>query len=308
MTSGLIDSDICSRPSSGAWILIGYLPVAKFDHAGLSQNAARLARARLFHHCMKIMLQPLVDAGNNGRMMTSGDGSIRKCFPILACYAIDYPEQCLVCCTRNGITCPKCPATKEDFGENIYYELRNPQDTLDAIREACRQPTATARDEKLKDAGVTGVDEPFWEHLPHCNIHEAVSPDILHQLYQGVIKHCVHWVQVVVGETELDARFQRMPPTHGVRIFKDGISSLSRVSGAEHKQISKQLLGCMIGAAPDQAVRATRALLDFLYLAQYRSHSDETLEYLRDALNEFHENKQIFLDLGARSGMLFVAL
>ncbi|KAI0323362.1 hypothetical protein GY45DRAFT_1264699, partial [Cubamyces sp. BRFM 1775] len=47
-------------------------------------------------------------------------------------------------------------------------------------------------------------------------------------------------------------------------------------------------------------VRAVRALLDFLFLAQYPAHSSETLELLQDALRRFHANKAIFVDLGIR--------
>jgi hypothetical protein len=54
---------------------------------------------------------------------------------------------------------------------------------------------------------------------------------------------------------------------------------------------------------PLGAVRASRALLDFLYLTQYLSHSDETLECLQTALDEFHANKEVFINLDARLGM-----
>lgn len=44
------------------------------------------------------------------------------------------------------------------------------------------------------------------------------------------------------------------------------------------------------------------ALLNFLYLAQYPVHTDETLELLENALASFHDNKDIFVDLGIREG------
>jgi hypothetical protein len=49
-------------------------------------------------------------------------------------------------------------------------------------------------------------------------------------------------------------------------------------------------------------VHSVRALLDFLYLAQYPVHTDETLELLEDALSRFHANKDIFVELGIREG------
>ena len=44
-------------------------------------------------------------------------------------------------------------------------------------------------------------------------------------------------------------------------------------------------------------VKVVRTMLDFLYLAQYTSHTNETLCQLQDSLSEFHNNKPIFVDL-----------
>jgi len=38
------------------------------------------------------------------------------------------------------------------------------------------------------------------------------------------------------------------------------------------------------------------SLLDFAIMAQYRSHTDETIQYLEDNANWFHETKDIFLE------------
>lgn len=75
------------------------------------------------------------------------------------------------------------------------------------------------------------------------------------------------------------------------------------MSRNEHRQLTKQLLGCLVGGMVNpKTIRATRSLLDFAYLAQYQSHSDETLTYLEDALRLFHEDKEVFLTLNAREG------
>lgn len=77
------------------------------------------------------------------------------------------------------------------------------------------------------------------------------------------------------------------------------------VSGNEHKDICKQLLGCLVGAkgVPVGAVRATHALLDFLYLAQYQRHSESSLKYLQAALDDFHKDKAIFTKTMARQSL-----
>ncbi|KAJ6573665.1 hypothetical protein B0H10DRAFT_2236943 [Mycena sp. CBHHK59/15] len=87
----------------------------------------------------------------------------------------------------------------------------------------------------------------------------------------------------------------------------DPADHISRVTGQEHDQMCRFLLGIVIDIPlPDnlsnvRLIRSIRALLDFLYLAQYPIHSDETLAQLDDALNRFHDNKDIFVDLGIRT-------
>ena len=45
-------------------------------------------------------------------------------------------------------------------------------------------------------------------------------------------------------------------------------------------------------------IQAVHALLDFLYLAQYPVHTDDSLELLEDALQCFYDNKDVFVNLG----------
>src|SRR5438477_11325021 len=53
--------------------------------------------------------------------------------------------------------------------------------------------------------------------------------------------------------------------------------------------------------SPARLISAVRALLDFLYLAQYPVHTSKTLSNLSDALDRFHANKDVFIDLGIQN-------
>ena len=83
------------------------------------------------------------------------------------------------------------------------------------------------------------------------------TPDVLHQLYQGVVKHLIHWCSSIMTEAELDARV-------------------------------RSLLPCS----------CYRALLDFIYISQYPSHNKDSLGYLQEALEQYHANKHILIDIG----------
>ncbi|KAG2092950.1 uncharacterized protein F5147DRAFT_585707 [Suillus discolor] len=65
--------------------------------------------------------------------------------------------------------------------------------------------------------------------------------------------------------------------------------------------MARILLGCTMGKARSQVIVCYRALLDFIYVAQYPTHDDSTLQYLTDTLDEFHANKDILQDLGIRN-------
>lgn len=64
--------------------------------------------------------------------------------------------------------------------------------------------------------------------------------------------------------------------------------------------MAKILLGCLVGSITTQGVLAITALLDFIYIAQYTTHDNNTLGYLRDALDRFYDNREYFIKVKAR--------
>ncbi|KAH9949770.1 hypothetical protein B0H21DRAFT_834001 [Amylocystis lapponica] len=175
--------------------------------------------------------------------------------------------------------------------------LRTQTWTSGIIKEARETTTTTSQFHQfcmLHDVSGS-VYTPFWTDFPHTDIHLAITPDVLHQLYQGVFKHIVNWCERTMSSNELDCRIRCLPPAYGVRHFKNGISALSQISGTERKNMAKILLGCLVGILPKQGILACRGLLDFIYISQYSTHDDSTLKYLQDALDLFHQNKEYFI-------------
>jgi hypothetical protein len=74
---------------------------------------------------MQTIVKPLERAGHNGIILISGDGAARRCFPILAAYVGDYPEQVLVSLVKTG-TCPICPAPRDEIGD--WESILEPHD------------------------------------------------------------------------------------------------------------------------------------------------------------------------------------
>ncbi|KAI0765845.1 hypothetical protein BD413DRAFT_637000 [Trametes elegans] len=296
VTIGNLPKSIRQKPGRQGQILLAYLPTSRLDHIS-NQAQRRRILANMFHACMKTLLKPLESAGVDGVVMTSGDGVSRRCHPILAAYVGDYPEQCLVTCAYNG-DCPICQTKHFNLEQfPIQYPLRDFKASLNAVKSVGTDNFARA----CEHVNIKPVQHPFWEDLPYVNIFQSITVDVLHQLYQGMFKHLVSWLKEACSTAEIDARVARLPPNHSIRIFYKGISNLARISGAEHRQISRFLLGVIVDMdlpggreTTSRLVRATRALLDFIYLAQYPIHSTETLSAMDTALCTFHEHRDLF--------------
>ena len=257
----------------------------------------------VMHKCLKVIFQPLEQAGLHGLPMASGDGILRRGHPIFAAHACDYMEQIMVVGCKMG-DCPQCDQPFNKLGELTSYPLRNTPKILSALRVYDDDPAEFLK--ASREAGVKPIIHPFWENLPYCDIHLCITPDILHQLLQGMIKHLVNWIKEIFPYSELDARCKTLPRNSNVRHFLRGITPLSKITGREHNDIARIILGIIVDLplphfhSNIRLLKATRALLDFLFLAQYPIHSDDTLEELQDALKAFHDNKEIFVELGIR--------
>ena len=306
LTIGNIPKNIRRKPSRRAQVLLAYLPTTKLDH--ISNVAARRRMlANLFHACMRRVLHPLKEAGREGVPMMTGDGVLRHVHPIVAIYACDYPEQLLVTCIKTG-ECPKCLVKNEELGNpDVPLQSRNLENILNILRHAdddLVEFTKVCGENRIKP-----VIHPFWEELPYVDIYQSITPDVLHQIYQGIVKHVFSWVISIYGASEIDARCKCFPPNHHIRVFLKGVSSLSRVTGQEHNQMCHFLLGLLIGAPlpnvqnPQRVPRAIRAILDFMYLAQLPVQSTSTLNNLESSLSVFHANMDVFVDIGIRTNM-----
>ncbi|KAJ6611866.1 hypothetical protein B0H10DRAFT_2283854 [Mycena sp. CBHHK59/15] len=295
LTIGNIGKDTRRQVTARATVLIGYLPIPKFDCC--DKNTRSLAKYRLFHQCMTVIMQSIVEAGNSGVPMVCMDSMTRLVWPIFAAYVADYPKQCLISCCKENC-CPICKVNPNARGGHQHYPIWDVRETLYLMK---RQQDGE-KDAAFEEDGIRTVYPPFWVSLPHAYIFQSFTPDLLHQLHKGVFKdHLVAWCTEIIGKLEVDKRFREMPDHHGVRHFKNGISSVSQWTGAEHKEMEKVFLGLIAAGAHPQMVAAVRGLMDFAYFASLQSHTSITLAGLRDSLDTFHANKQIFIDLKGRA-------
>jgi len=281
-------------------MLMGYIPTTWLEHI-TNKAARRHALANLFHACMHKILSPIETYGKTGIAMATGDGIWYCCHPILATFIGDYPEQLLVTCTSYNGRCPKCTVPQDELGSYEPFPLCDIWTAIDVF-SLC-DGNSTAFHTASYEVGLKPTYHPFWERLPYTNIFLSITPDLLHQLHQGIAKHLVHWL-AILGSEEINARCSHLPPNHNARHFHKGITGLSRLTGQEHKDICRIILGVVVDLALpgiQSSMRLTHAiwaLLDFFYLSQYSIHTTESLNTLDTALCRFHEEKEVFIELG----------
>ncbi|KAG8730719.1 hypothetical protein FRC10_002397, partial [Ceratobasidium sp. 414] len=94
ITIGNIPKSIRAKVNSYSTLLLAYLPVPKLQCFPAKERGDQ--KARIFHESMAQILDPLLTAGVDGVEMNCGDGYVRHCYPILAAYIADNPEQTMI--------------------------------------------------------------------------------------------------------------------------------------------------------------------------------------------------------------------
>ncbi|KAJ7323362.1 hypothetical protein DFH08DRAFT_664397, partial [Mycena albidolilacea] len=88
--------------------------------------------------------------------------------------------------------CPECKVKPENRGCHRASPPREQVETLHLLREhqsGFRNPSTAAKSKADYDElGLRPVYAPFWGDLPHSDIFQAFTPDLLHQLHRGVFK------------------------------------------------------------------------------------------------------------------------
>ncbi|KAG1792002.1 uncharacterized protein HD556DRAFT_1432737 [Suillus plorans] len=167
----------------------------------------------------------------------------------------------MTCCMENR--CPKCVVGCNERGDMMRAKMGN--------------------DQFEGELGLQAIYSLFWMTLPHNNIFSCITTDILHQLHKGVFKDHLE---------ELDSRFKEMT--------LKGISKHKQWTGADYRELQRVFLGVIARAVDNQVLTAVRGMSDFIYYAQYKTHTDKTLARMHSALALFHANKDIFVELGVQ--------
>jgi hypothetical protein len=284
-------------------MVIAYVPDVNF----LEEKSIRGTLInRLYHHCMDIILQSLIKPGRYGVRMIDSKGDIRQCWPRVAAHLADYPEQCLVNVnTRNSS--PNTTATYHDLDGPYPHPTRTRDWILNEIHEL-RDDVSPDQVKKYltaaRERSLNGVDQPYWRNLPGYQPELTACPDIMHGVLRCWRDHIYQWTRNLVGAREYDNRLRAIQPVSGYRHFTSGVEHLSQFTCREDRELQRTHVAIVAGSprVTNKVMINLRAFHDFLYIVQYRSHNDMTLQYLDEALETFDKTRDEYIRLGVRKG------
>lgn len=334
LTIGNIERDVRRAHDRCGIILLGFVPIVDCgkdsSQEGMKHKLYHSAMSYMLHckspsfesysspqyvRASINMSTALETLGETGEEMLCADGQTRTCYPILCGIIADYQEQTLITGVKNNQHCTICKVPPRERGELLKgpWDLRTHQDTQEQIQRQRSMHVNPSSDDWVHDAPCFA-----WNHK-HFNIHEGMLADVLHQLLKGLVMYTVKWVQQLIsqivakrqtrkegrvakasrnGKTQLDQRFKDVPVYTGLRRFaRTDFSKVTQWTGDEQKAVVKQLVAVVAPILCEEhpyAVHFTKAVCDFVTIAQYRSHDDDTLAYLEDALKRIDALKHLF--------------
>jgi len=293
-------------------LLLALLPVPpKCTGESARANKAKWqTNADVLRAVFDLVLVPLQQVAREGTVMDCAEGKTRLCFPILSAWFADHAEHAAL----QGIgsrSCPKCEVPCQELGgdQRRMYETR---DYMLYREKALRHEPAEAAGiaeyfqrlgMKIGNNVFTGLD-PVSPADPH-------KRDLLHNIYLGLFKHMMEWVEGFLKKPKrqqaFDDAWKEIPPYPRFSIPKKGYREITQWQGKEMRNLSRcisAVLACALrnpDCSQDQdfpsALKCVSALVDFTLMAQYCSHTPDTLCYMESYLQTFHRTKVIFFEL-----------
>ncbi|KAG2098388.1 uncharacterized protein F5147DRAFT_754784 [Suillus discolor] len=266
--------------------VIGFLAMPKTTKEHATEAVFRKFHRQLFYSSLSKILNTLKPGMTTPEVTRFGDGHYRRVIYGLGPYIADYEEQALLACIMRG-WCPKCMASREDLDEDVLRRCHEYTEAL--IQEG-------SLGDLWDDFGIVGELVAFTNDFPRADIHQMISPDILHQLIKGAFKdHLVEWADQIMDD--IDCRIATVASFSGLRRFPQG-RGFKQWTGDDSKALMKVYLPAIEGHVPVDVVRTFCALLEFCYLVRRNIITEDTLVEIEDALSRFHHYHNIFRTTG----------
>ena len=118
-----------------------------------------------------------------------------------------------------------------------------------------------------------------------------------------------------IRQQAFDDIWKALPPFPGFNLPKKAYREVTQWQGKEMQNLGRCISSVFASSMrnPDgsqqlpfkRALQSVCSVIDFSLMAQYRSHTPETLEYMETSLRTFHRTKDIFLEFRTTKAILY---
>ncbi|RHZ44430.1 hypothetical protein Glove_726g10 [Diversispora epigaea] len=274
------------RNKEDAKQLLGYFPIlsAKNKTEKESSDFKKLAR-KTFHDSIKFLLDPLFQ-GDGGVDFNIDDEDVWF-FPRISTIICDWPEACTFSLTyksaNSNYPCHFCLVQKEDL-----IDIRKDQLILRDhvnMKEYFNNGTSNS-------AGLEQVDNYFWNIL-NLNIYTATVPDRMHHLDLGLFKYQIEFTtellklkpgKLVDG---MNKRIAKIPRHSGLKVFKKGVQSLSRLTASEYRDMMKIMVFVVDGLYSEDLSNVYVKWNEMYLLSRLENFKESDLQDFQKAINDW---------------------
>jgi hypothetical protein len=103
------------------------------------------------------------------------------------------------------------------------------------------------RNDTGKDVSLENIPNYFWS-LPSINIYTSTVPDRMHHLDLGLFHYQIEFTQALLRKQdsslvgEIDHRLSEIPRFQELKIFTNGLQSISRMTAKEYRILMKVMV------------------------------------------------------------------
>jgi len=292
-----------------AILLLALLPVPpKLSKSSKANRRQRKINSDTLQDVFQLIFAPLQDVVHVGILIACADGKVRLYFPIRSAWIADYMENVALHRLKTN-ACPKCEVLIYELGNNASsYRAR------DYARYQRYKPENQTSGSETSDDHVMnlGIGQNRFNRLDPVLASDLYKPDILHTIYLGLFNNMMDWIEAFLkkdGRQQIfDEVWKALLPSPGFLVPKKAYREVTLWQGKQMRNLGPCILGVLavaLGQPGDteaipfkRALRCVRALVDFNMMAQYRSHTPDTIAYMEEYLDQFHRMKDIFSEFG----------
>jgi hypothetical protein len=191
---GNIKSSVWSKSTGHSLILLWLLPVPyKLGNNSLANSTLRRQSQMVLHRALGEIFQSIQEGCQEGELIACSDGYKHLCFPVLSGWIADQLEHANL---QNISTssCPRCEVEFHNLGSTRRSPMRNHENYRERIKLFRENPGNLRPVEHLVARLVKPIFNAFWG-MPRINPYDFNKLDILHNIYLGMLKHMMEWVQ-----------------------------------------------------------------------------------------------------------------